>query len=85
MSEIYMHVFSIKYPCMKYMHVRNVCICTLFPDTHAIAHARAGTHTISLFVLVFLYIFRKEKFFIEGFFTKAYIQRIQNAIKCKTL
>ena len=39
------------------------------------SHMHVQAHTLfSLFVLVFLYIFREEKFFIEGFFTKDYIQ-----------
>ena len=64
---------------------------TLFPETSAIAHARASTHAskftctiyyarkilvFSFFVLLLLYISRKEKFFIEGFFIEDYIQEI---------
>ena len=62
----------------------------MFPETQAIAHARAGTHkskfmcamycthkiiVFSLFVLL-LYISHKEEFLIEGSFTEDYREEI---------
>ena len=62
----------------------------MFPETQAIAHARAGTHkskfmcamycthkiiVFSLFVWL-LYISHKEEFLIEGSFTEDYREEI---------
>ena len=54
--------------------------CVLFPETRAIARARAGTHSgnftcaiyrtreVIVFSLLLLYLSRKDKFLIEKFF-----------------
>ena len=67
--------------------VGSLIILTLLPETRAIASARAGkfacaiyrTREIKVFSLsglVLLYIFCKEKFFVEGFFIGDCIKEI---------
>ena len=50
----------------------NVLNSILFPETHAIARTRAGTHASKFACVIYrtreiVVISRKEKFFIEGF------------------